>query len=425
MLHFLYDFIYINSGQFFIKELCKVKTVFLFFIAVSTVFFSFCANAKPLVVEASVRDNPTVFFKGIEGSAELTAAVRSFLGACGWFDLVSNPKADYQLSGKVSGNVFSFNLTLGGAPLGAWQMPVGGADSRKLAAAAVDTVIEKSFRELKVRGFCSSKIAFCAQTAPGVRNIYMCDIDGNNSRQITRFNTLCVEPSWSPSGNSVIYSKYTPTGIAVIESEIGGAKRSRLLSAFSGINAGAAQSPAGRELALILSPDKRVDLYVLDLNSRKLTRLTRSKSVEASPCWSPDGRQIAYVSDETGSPRIFVSSRNGSNRRRLPSIGRDAVTPDWSGDNKIVYASRVGGTYALGVYDMAGNSNKQITRDNGNWESPAWAADFRHVVAKCTRNGKSGIYVVDTWTGKIRPLITTTYPLSMPAWSPCRRRTAN
>ena len=402
-----------------------MKLLSIFFFAVALSLCGGYAHAKPLVVEASVRDNPTIFFKGVSGNAGLSRAVQSFLYACGWFDLTNNPKADYQLSGKVSGNIFYFQLTLGGAPLGSWQLPVGKYDDRQLAAAAVDTVIEKSFKELKVRGFCSSKIAFCAQTSWGVRNIYVCDIDGNNARQVTRFNTLCVEPSWSPAGNSVIYSKYNPTGISVIETEVLGAGRSRLLSAFNGINAGAALSPSGRELALILSPDKKVDLYILDLRTRKRKRLTRGKSVEASPCWNPSGTELAYVSDETGNPRIFVSSRNGNNRRRLPTIGRDAVTPDWSGDNKIVYASRVGGSYALGVYDMATQSNKQITNNGGNWESPAWAADFRHVVAKCTINGKSGIYVVDTWTGKIRPLISTGYSLSMPAWSPCRRKSVN
>ncbi len=379
-------------------------------------------SASPLVVEASIKDNPTIFFKGIEGNAELNNAVRSFLNACGWFDLSASPKADYQLSGKVSGGLFQYELSLGGAPLGAWKLSTSGYSERKLAAAAVDSVIEKSFRELKVRGFCSSKVAFCAQTAPGVRNIYICDIDGNNSKQVTRFNTLCVEPSWSPSGRTIIYSKYNPTGIAVLETEIYGAKRSRLLSAFNGINAGAALNPNGRTLALILSPDKVVDLYTLDLGSRKRTRLTRGKAVEASPCWSPDGKSVAYVSDELGNPRIFISDIYGKNRRRLPSIGKDAVTPDWSGDNKIVYASRVDGVYNLGVYDMATGKNSRITKNSGNWESPAWAADFRHVVAKCTTNGKSGIYVVDTWTGKVRQLISTGYQLSMPSWSPCMRR---
>ena len=73
--------------------------------------------AQPLVVEASVKDNPTIFFKGVEGSAAINNAVRSFLAACGWFDLSASPKADYQLSGRVSGGVFTYELSLGGAPL--------------------------------------------------------------------------------------------------------------------------------------------------------------------------------------------------------------------------------------------------------------------------------------------------------------------
>ena len=405
-------------------KVIKVKSVCALILVATACLFGFSLEAKVLVVEANVRDNPTIFFQGITGDDELAGDVKSFLNACGWFDLVANPKADYKLSGKVAGGVFSFELTLGGAPAGSWKLNTAGFSKRKLAAAAVDAVIEKSFRELKVRGFCSSQIAFCAQTSNGVRNIYICDIDGKNSKQITRFNTLCVEPSWSPTGRSVIYSKYTPTGIAVIETEVYGARRSRLLSAFNGINAGAALSPSLRTLALILSPDKKVDLYTLDLTSRRLKSLTRSKSVEASPCWSPDGRQIAYVSDESGAPRIFVSNSNGSSRTMLKSAGKNAVTPDWSGDNKIVYATLKDGIYELAVYNIANGKNSLITNKSGNWESPAWAADFRHVVAKCTRNGKSGIYVVDTWTGKIRQLISTAFSLSMPSWSPCRKKAA-
>ena len=97
------------------------------------VFSSFQLSAKPLVVEASVKDNPTIYFKGVSGNEALNSAVRSFLHACGWFDLTANPKADYQLSGRVAGGVFFFNLTLGGAPVGSWQLPVSGYDERRLA----------------------------------------------------------------------------------------------------------------------------------------------------------------------------------------------------------------------------------------------------------------------------------------------------
>jgi TolB protein len=289
-----------------------------------------------------------------------------------------------------------------------------------LAAAAIDTIIEDSFKELKIKGFCSSSVAFCAQTSPGVRNIYICDIDGQNVRQLTRVKTLCVEPAWSPSGNTVLYSKYGKSGISVVETEVRPPHRSRMISSFPGINAGAALSPDGRKMAVILSPDHQVNLYVMDMGSRKKQRLTTGKAVEASPVWGPDGRQIAFVSDEGGSPKINVINADGTGRRVLKSIGRTTVTPDWSKDNKIVYAALVNGNYTLGVYDMNTGETSRVTKESGNWESPAWAADNRHVVAKRTAGGTSGIYVVDTWTGKVRPLLQTTHSLSMPAWSPCR-----
>ena len=57
----------------------------------------------------------------------------------------------------------------------------------------------------------------------------------------------------------------------------------------------------------------------------------------------------------------------------------------------------------------------------GTWESPAWAADNRHVVCKRSDGAKSALYVVDTWTGRARLLLSTPYNLSMPVWSPCAR----
>ena len=41
----------------------------------------------------------------------------------------------------------------------------------------------------------------------------------------------------------------------------------------------------GEDVLGKMSPE--VDLYILDLRTRKRKRLTRGKSVEASPCWNP------------------------------------------------------------------------------------------------------------------------------------------
>lgn len=400
----------------------------LFFFAVTLIFTLsapalFGDNVRVLTISKTTSQNPSIFFSGVAGAPDLTAALHRFLNACGWFDPAPNAKvADYTLEGRNESNTFALYLRMGGAPAGSWRFAKT-PDPRESAKTAVDTIIEKTFNELKVKGFCRSKIAFCARTSPGVSNIYICDIDGRNIEQITHFRALCVEPCWTPRGLSICYSKYGRTGIDVLETTVAKPRRSRLISGSQGINAGAAVSPDGRYMAVIRSPDHQVDLYIIDLATGQRRRLTRDKAVEASPCWSPDGSFVVYVSDESGRPRLIRHDLKTNKRYRLPTIGSDAVTPDCSGNGQVAYATRVGGRYTIAVCDSARNTNKRILDLPGDWESPGWAADNRQIVCKRTLNGKQELYVIDTWSGKARVLASPGIPVSMPGWSQCAPKT--
>ena len=376
-------------------------------------------QGRVIEIRKKAQLNPTVYFAGVPGHDKLNSDLRTFLAVCGWFDITQNAaNADYTINSRTSGDRLILNLIQGKTPVAAWSFPLK-SDSRELAKTAVDTVIEKAFSQLKVRGFCRSKIAFTAESAPGVRNVFVCDIDGNNVQQITNYRSLNVEPGWSPNGKNIFFSKYNRSGIAIVETTVATPRRSRVISSFRGINTGAAVSPDGTMLAVILSPDHQVDLYCLGLNRRDRRRLTKGIAVEASPCWSPDGRQLAFVSDRRGNPRIFTCDTRGNNLKMLPSIGNDAVTPSWSKDGKIAYATRIGGNYTIAVYNPATGENRRVINLDGNWESPEWAADNRQVVCKRTVGNSSALYVIDTQTGKQRILLRTNSRLFDPAWSPC------
>ncbi len=362
-------------------------------------------------ISAKLDNNPTIRFAGVPGNSELTRQMRSMLNACGWFDLTESDNAAYRLNASESGGRMTFTLSMGGASIGSWT--VSAANPRRSAKLAVDTLLERLF---KIKGLCSSRVVFCADTAKGVKNLYVCDIDGGDVQQITNFRSLCVEPCWFPDGNSIAYTKYGKAVTDVVQTELS-PRRSRRLSSFPGLNAGISVSPDKKNMALILSPDHQVDLYVKPVNGGAPRRLTRGKAVEASPCWSPDSRYICYVSDETGRPRLYRVDIRSGRRERLPSVGNEAVTPDWSGDDKIVYATRIGGVYTLAVLDLNKKENTRATMVPGTWESPSWAPDNRQVVCKRSDGSRSSLFVVDTWTGKARQLLRTSNPLSMPAWS--------
>ena len=366
--------------------------------------------------------NPTVYFSGLSGNPAFTREMNNFLGVCGWFDVSSRSEgADYVVNAENTGGRIIIRLIQSKKPIAAWSFPAS-ANARDLAKTAVDTIIERVFEQLKVRSFCRSKIAFTAQSAPGIRNVFVCDIDGGNIQQITNYRSLNVEPGWSPDGRTLYFSKYNSSGISIVETTLSTPRRSRVISSSRGINTGASVSPDGSKLAVILSPDHQVDLYCLGLKQRFRKRLTRGIAVEASPCWSPDGQRIAFVSDRRGNPRIFTCDLSGNNLQLIPSIGNDAVTPAWSKDGKIAYATRIAGNYTIAVYNPATGENRRVIDLPGNWESPEWAADNRQVVCKRTSGRESALYVIDTRTGKQRLLLKTASRLFDPAWSPCAKK---
>ncbi len=381
-------------------------------------------STRVIEIRKKAELNPTIRLNSTSGSEILNNELRNFLAVCGWFDVTDNDNADYVLQLSTAGSV-NFTLLQGKNPIASWKIR-NHPNQRSVAKTVVDTTIEYLFKQLKVRGFCHSRIAFCAETAPGIRNVYLCDIDGRELETLTNYRTLNVEPCWSPDARTVCFSKYGKSGIDIVETTIRKPRMSRILSSFNGINTGAAISPDGKYMAAILSPDHKVDLYLLGLHRKERRRLTRGIAVEASPCWSPDGKQLAFVSDRNGSPRIFVIDASGRNMRMLPVVpgGVDAVTPAWSGDDKIAYATRLrrGGSYVLAVYNLVTGENKVVTTGSGSWESPGWAADNRQVVCKRTLNGKSSLYIVDTKTGRERMLLRTGTQLFDPAWSPCLKK---
>ena len=371
-----------------------IRTLFLSLLLVAGLVVS--ADVVEHTVGGRASINDTLLFRGVQGNSELNRLLPKDLANCGWFDMVRSGVANYIVSGSASGNTLRLDL-LSGAGSRITTITTSGENPETVSKRAVDALLQYLY---KIPGICCSKILFVAQTAPFQKEIYMCDYDGTNLVQLTRNGGLSLDPLWVPGGRSIVYSFVGRTYSTLIEQALN-SKRNRRLARFTGLNAGGRVSPDGEKVALILSKDNQVDLYVRSVNGTELRRLTRDKAVEASPVWSPDGKYIGYVSDAgSGRPRLHVVSATGGFSKRLPgALGSESVSPSWSKDGKIAYSARLG-NYTVAVLDPTGKKSSRDTKQqygalklgSGDWESPSWAPDGRHVV--CSRN--FGIYVVDT-----------------------------
>lgn len=245
------------------------------------------------------------------------------------------------------------------------------------------------------KGFASMRIVLVGNRT-GKKELYLCDSDGGNLRQLTGEKNIVVGPNWGPDGNSIVYTSYIRGFPDVYRIDLSRNRR-EMLAAYGGLNTGASISPDGKDLALILSKDGNPELYLKNLRSGRLTRLTATlRATEASPSWSPNGRQIVYVSDSSGTPQLYIIPREGGTPRRISRSGTENVAPDWGPNGLIACSSRSGGRYNIAVIQPQSGQTVYLTTDGADYEDPSWAPDGRHIVAARSVSYRSGLYLLDT-----------------------------
>jgi TolB protein len=386
-----------------------------FFLSVSFLFLTFYyLNAQVTVVKQALAVNPKLFFEDLAGGANFSGYIKSNLINCGWFEVVpSSNDAKYSVSGNIDKNKVYLNIT--GETSFKLSMSINKSNPRQTAQFMVDAILKKLFN---VPGICASKIAFVAQ-AGKIKEIYECEYDGIDIKKLTNNKSLSLEPNWSKDNKILVYTYYHDNYTNVVGLKFTNGKTYTLAS-FPGLNMGGTISPNGKYLAIVLSKDKQVELYVKKVYGKGVKRLTFEDAVEASPCWSPNGAKICFVSDKyLRIPKLYIVDVNSGKIFQIHTVGSEAVTPDWSSvGDKIVYSARFGKQFVLAVYDI--KSKKSSTVKNiatGNWMSPSWAPDGRHVVCSRILDYHSQLYVVDTWTGMAKKLLKTKMNISSPDWS--------
>ena len=289
----------------------------------------------------------------------------------------------------------------------------GAGEARTLAHKVADEIVQA----LTGRpGFAATRLLLVGNRT-GSKELYVCDADGGNLRQMTRDNSVSLMPRWSPDGGSFVYTSYRSGFPDIYRVDYRGGHRERI-SKFPGLNSGAAFAPDGRTLAMTLSRDGNPELYTMQVTGGRFARLTETRTAgETSPSFSPDGSQIVFVSDSSGAPQLYIMGRDGSGRKRVTLSGQENVAPDWGPDGRIAYCSRRFGRYHICVLDPRTGAEEQLTQDYVDHEDPVWAPNARHIAFARTERYESSVYVLDSATRASVPLIAAKGGWFSPSWS--------
>ncbi len=269
-------------------------------------------------------------------------------------------------------------------------------------------------------GIFLTKVAFVSN-ASGHKEIYTCDYDGHNVRQITRDKSIALLPRWSPAGEKLGYTSYKEGGPMFYLKDIASGAVRRL-SGKTGLNIGASWSPDSSKIALTLSPKGNPDIFTIDLNGKVMKRLTNYWGIDVSPSFSPDGSRIAFVSNRKGSPQIFVLDLKSGKEERLTCFpegkGQYNTSPSWSSLNRIAFVSMNQGHFDIFTMHMDGNRLTKLTENQGNNEDPCWSPDGRYIMFSSDREGPYRLYIMNANGQNQREITFFDGDHTSPSWAP-------
>jgi dipeptidyl aminopeptidase/acylaminoacyl peptidase len=232
-------------------------------------------------------------------------------------------------------------------------------------------------------------------------HIWLVSYDGKTDRQITFSQDSESSPRWSPDGKYLAFTSSRPgkargNQVWLLDRNGGEAMQ---LTEFKGRLQGYEWAPDSKRLAVTIGdPDPEAEasaspapgppkppkpividryrykqdgagyllsgrhtyIYLYDIASRKLDRLTNGKWDESSVSWSPDGSRIAFMSNHLDDPdrdpsaQLFVAeAKAGSTEKALiPANTRAGRSrPEWSPDGKWI-AFLEGDEKKYGAYSM-------------------------------------------------------------------------
>jgi TolB protein len=155
-----------------------------------------------------------------------------------------------------------------------------------------------------------------------------------------------------------------------------------------------------------------------------LTRLTYGPWDDITPAISPDGQKVAFSSNRNGYWDIYLLELKTGDITRMTETLRYEAAPSWSPDNQwLVYEAYVNENLEILIQSTENREEVILLTDNLAADfSPTWSPDGRRIVFVSERSGEEEIWLADLDQSEDQRFVNVSQNPgdedTHPAWSP-------
>lgn len=227
-----------------------------------------------------------------------------------------------------------------------------------------------------------------------------------------------IDPAISPDGKQVAFASDRNGYWDIYILEISTGLVSRVTDSLE-YEGSPAWSPDGSWLVYETYVDDNLELIIQSLlDGSDLLRMTSDPAADYHPTWSPQGRQIAFVSNRSGESEIWLADLDKEEVDRFQNISRNADgrddRPAWSPDGSVLaWAGEeqgINNIYTQSISNASTGSQAAIAPPrgylgSGSW--PLWSVDGKTVLTVVTTPNQSYLtaYAVQSQGLALPPLI--------------------
>ncbi len=206
----------------------------------------------------------------------------------------------------------------------------------------------------------------------------------------TRWNTV-PWLSWSPGGDRLAYVVRFGKGKGIVIEDVVTKKVLRRIELPIDEPESPCFSPDGKSIAISGLQNAKSDLFLVDIESGKVTNLTQDQFYNYAPTFAPDGKSIVYIARVSGNEKLFRLDLATKKSTQITFGTHDDASARFLDNDDIVFAStaidptqtvdpevaRNGNIYNLWTLNLKNGELKEYTDSLGGNVNPVLLKDSK------------------------------------------------